>query len=315
METPEDVKHTDFVATASGERLDAFLARESGESRSRVQRLIEEGSVQVQGVPKKANYRVQAGECVTMRIAPPEALDVRLEDIPLQIVYQDQDICVIDKAQGMVVHPAPGNYSGTLVNALLFAVQDLSGIGGVMRPGIVHRIDKMTSGLLVVAKNDLAHASLSAQIKAHTVHRAYLAIVLGNIREEEGVIDAPIARHPVDRKRMTVLPNGREAVTFWRVLSRMGGYTLIEARLTTGRTHQIRVHMAYKKHPVAGDVVYGQDKPQLGLMGQALHAYQLALTHPRTGESLRFYAPPPPYFMKALQRAGWDGKVVWEESV
>lgn len=314
MEIPEEAQK--YTAEETGERLDTFVAGKSGVSRSHVQRLIEEGAVLVQGVQKKANYRVQTGDCVSMLCSPPDVLDVQGEDIPLNIVYQDQDICVIDKAQGMVVHPGPGNYSGTLVNALLFSLRDLSGIGGVLRPGIVHRIDKMTSGLLVVAKNDMAHTSLCAQLKARTVKRAYLAIVLGNIREEQGVVDAPLARHPVDRKRMAVVQDGRQAVTHWRVLCRMGGqYTLIEARLSTGRTHQIRVHMAYSKHPVAGDAVYGPGKPQLGLAGQALHAYALALTHPRTGEALHFYAPPPQYFITALQRAGWDGKTVWEEYI
>lgn len=307
METFDECEELLFEADNANERLDVFLARESGESRARIQHLIQDGCVLVDSRARKANYRLQSGEVVSLRIGMPEALDVRPENIPISILYQDADICVVNKAQGMVVHPAPGNRSGTLVNALLYALCDLSGIGGVLRPGIVHRIDKMTSGLIVVAKNDLAHASLAAQIKAHTAKRTYLAIVEGNIREDAGTVDAPIGRHPVDRKRMAAVQDGRQAVTHWRVLSRMGQFTLVEASLETGRTHQIRVHMAYEKHPVAGDTVYGPAKPKLGLSGQALHAYKLQLRHPRTGEDMVFYAPPPEWFTDALKRAGWDG--------
>lgn len=312
MEDFDGCVETQYVAQTSGERLDVFLSRVSGESRARIQRLIQEEAVLVAGKLQKANYKLRAGEDVLLRMDPPELLDVAPEPIPIEIVYQDSDICVVNKPQGMVVHPAPGNESGTLVNALLYAIDDLSGIGGVLRPGIVHRIDKMTSGLLVIAKNDLAHTHLSAQIKAHTARRNYLAIVEGNLKEDTGTIDAPIGRHPVDRKRMAVVKNGREAVTHWRVLARMGQFTLIKASLETGRTHQIRVHMAHSKHPVAGDPVYGPARPKLSLAGQALHAYELMLKHPRTGEQMRFFAPPPDWFVQALRRAGCTQVPDWE---
>jgi len=293
-----------FVAEAAGERLDVFLAAASGLSRSAVQRAAEEGRVEVNGTAARANRRLRMGEEVRLLLEPPQAVDILPEDIPLSIVYEDGDIAVIDKPQGMVVHPAPGNYSGTLVNALMFRLKDLSGIGGELRPGIVHRIDKLTSGLIVVAKNDAAHSSLSAQLKEHTARRTYIAIVSGNIREDSGAVEAPIGRHPTDRKRMAIVQNGREAYTGWRVIERYGAYTLIQASLKTGRTHQIRVHMAGIKHPVAGDTVYGGAKPALGLEGQALHAARLELTHPATGERMRFSAPVPEYFHKALKRAG-----------
>ena len=312
MEDFEGSVETRYVVDTSGERLDVFLSRVSGESRARVQRLIQEEAVLVSGKIRKANYKLHAGEDVLLRMEPPELLDVEPEPIPIDIVYQDADICVVNKPQGMVVHPAPGNANGTLVNALLYAVTDLSGIGGVLRPGIVHRIDKMTSGLLVIAKNDLAHTDLSAQIKAHSARRNYLAIVEGNLKEDTGTIDAPIGRHPVDRKRMAVVKGGREAVTHWRVLRRMGQFTLIKASLETGRTHQIRVHMAYQKHPVAGDPLYGPSKPKLNLEGQALHAYELMLKHPRTGEEMCFFAPPPDWFLQALRRAGCEEAPDWE---
>lgn len=293
-----------FTADVPGVRLDVFVSRASGKSRAQVQALIEKGGVCVNGVARRAGYRLAAGDAVTVAEEPPRVLAEALgEDIPLDIVYQDGDIAVINKPQGMVVHPGPGNENGTLVNALLFALGDLSGIGGVLRPGIVHRIDKLTSGLLVVAKNDMAHASLSQQLKEHTARRRYLAILEGNIREEEGTVDAPIARHPADRKRMAVVREGREAITHWRVLARTGKHTLIEAELETGRTHQIRVHMKHIQHPVAGDAVYG--RASLGLEGQALHAYSLCLAHPRTGEELRFFAPPPGWFLQAMKRAGF----------
>ncbi len=312
MEAFDSYLETEYIADMKDERLDVFLSRVSGESRARIQRLIQEESVLVSGQVRKANYKLRMGETVLLRMEPPELLDVAPEDIPLAIIYQDADICVVNKPQGMVVHPAPGNETGTLVNALLYAINDLSGIGGVLRPGIVHRIDKMTSGLLVVAKNDLAHASLCAQIKAHTARRKYLAIVEGNFKEDAGTIDAPVGRHPVDRKRMAVVKNGREAVTHWRVIRRMGQFTLIEAALETGRTHQIRVHMAHAKHPVAGDPAYGTAKPKLNLSGQALHAYRLTLKHPRTGEEMRFFAPPPQTFLDALRRAGCEDVPDWE---
>lgn len=305
-EEPEAAKQC-FTVTDDGTRLDVFLAAAADCSRAQAQKWIEAEHATVNGTAAKANRRLKAGDEISLVLPEAAELAVEPEDIPLDVVYEDSDIIVINKPQGMVVHPAPGNESGTLVNALLYHVQDLSGIGGVKRPGIVHRIDKLTSGLIVVAKNDMAHASLAAQIKAHSAARCYLAIVTGNIKEDALTVDAPIGRHPTDRKRMAVVPNGRSAVTHVRVLLRFGAYTLIEAQLETGRTHQIRVHMAYRKHPVAGDTVYGPKKPQLGLCGQALHAYRLCLCHPRTGEEMKFYAPPPDYFTAALQKAGWDG--------
>ena len=293
-----------FTADREGERLDVFCARASGETRSMIQRLIGEGGVEVDGKKAKPNHKLRGGEDVTIVFAPPQEADILPEDIPIHIVYEDADIAVIDKEQGMVVHPAPGNPTGTLVNALMYRLKDLSGIGGALRPGIVHRIDKMTSGLIVAAKNDKAHRSLAEQIKNHTAGRIYVAIVEGNIKEDEGTVDAPIGRHPVDRKKMAVVLNGREAVTHWKVLERYGDYTLIEARLLTGRTHQIRVHMANLKHPVAGDTVYGAAKPRLGLKGQALHAARLTLRHPTTGEEMVFSAPLPDSFKRALTLAG-----------
>ena len=240
---------------------------------------------------------------MTVRIPEAEPASVEAEDIDLDILYQDADVAVVFKPSGMVVHPAAGNERGTLVNALLKHLDNLSGIGGEIRPGIVHRIDKDTSGLLLVAKNDHAHVSLSDQIRAHSVHRAYQAIVIGNLRDDEGFVDAPIGRHPTDRKRMAVVPGGREARTNWRVLERLRGATLIEARLTTGRTHQIRVHMASIGHPVLGDPVYGPKKsPYPVAGGQLLHAFQIGFVHPVTGEEMRFTAPPEPRFLEWLEK-------------
>ena len=291
-----------------GERLDVFAAKSAGESRSYIQKRIEEGMVLVNGKPSKANMKLKAGDWVEVVLPPPRVTELLPEDIPLDIVYEDKDIAVINKEKGMVVHPAPGNETGTLVNALMYRLKDLSGIGGELRPGIVHRIDKLTSGLIVVAKNDAAHRALAEQMKLHTAHRSYLAIVEGNIKEDSGTVNAPIGRHKTDRKRMAVTPNGREAVTHWRVLERYGAFTLLALALETGRTHQIRVHMAYIRHPVAGDTVYGPEKPKLGLTGQALHAAKLTLTHPSTGETLSFYAPVPAWFCAALKRAGRNGE-------
>ncbi len=287
-------------------RLDVFAAAISAQTRSFIQRVIAEGAVRVNGELCRAGMKLSAGDEVEIRLCAPRAVDVAAENIPLSIVYEDADIAVVDKPRGMVVHPAPGNEGGTLVNALLYAVKDLSGIGGEIRPGVVHRIDKMTSGLIVIAKNDAAHRALAAQLKTHEAGRVYLAILTGNLREDSGKIDAPIGRHPSERKRMAVVANGRAAVTHWRVLERMGNYTLVAARLETGRTHQIRVHMAHIKHPVAGDAVYGGAKDPLGVGGQALHAARLSFEHPRTREAMTFRAPVPPYFMKALLRAGHD---------
>lgn len=294
-------------ADSAGERLDVFCARAFDLTRSQAQRAIAYGHAAINGQAVKASDKLREGDLVSFLPPPVRELEARPQDIPLSIVYEDADIAVIDKPQGMVVHPAAGNPDGTLVNALLFHLEGLSGIGGAARPGIVHRIDKLTSGLLVVAKNDLAHNSLSEQLKAHTVRRTYIAIVEGNFREDAGTVDAAIARSRTDRKRMAVDREGRSAVTHWRVLERYGKFTLIEARLETGRTHQIRVHMASLGHPVAGDVIYGPSKPKLGLEGQALHAARLALRHPRTGQDMAFAAPVPAYFRAALQRAGRPG--------
>ena len=301
LETEEQII---LIVEEAGERLDVFCAREGEMTRSSVQRMIAEGAILLNGNSAKANQKLKTKDKVTVLLRPAAEVDIAPENIPIDIVYEDSDIAVIDKPKGMVVHPAPGNPNGTLVNALMYHLSGLSGIGGELRPGIVHRIDKLTSGLIVVAKNDMAHTSLAAQLKEHSARRTYIAIVDGNIKEDSGTVDAPIGRHPVDRKRMAVVKDGREAVTHWRVLERYGAYTLIEARLETGRTHQIRVHMAHIKHSVAGDVVYGSAKPRLGLDGQALHAARLELTHPATGERMTFKAKVPEYFASALKKAG-----------
>lgn len=288
----------------SDARLDVFAAEAADITRSRAGALIREGCVLVNGSRQaKAGCKLRAGDRVTVRIPEAEPASVEAEDIDLDILYQDADVAVVFKPSGMVVHPAAGNERGTLVNALLKHLDNLSGIGGEIRPGIVHRIDKDTSGLLLVAKNDRAHVSLSDQIRAHSVHRAYQAIVIGNLRDDEGFVDAPIGRHPTDRKRMAVVPGGREARTNWRVLERLRGATLIEARLTTGRTHQIRVHMASIGHPVLGDPVYGPKKsPYPVAGGQLLHAFQIGFVHPVTGEEMRFTAPPEPRFLEWLEK-------------
>ena len=288
----------------SDARLDVFAAEAADITRSRAGALIREGCVLVNGSQQaKAGCKLRAGDRVTVRIPEAEPASIEAEDIDLDILYQDADVAVVFKPSGMVVHPAAGNERGTLVNALLKHLDNLSGIGGEIRPGIVHRIDKDTSGLLLVAKNDRAHVSLSDQIRAHSVHRAYQAIVIGNLRDDEGFVDAPIGRHPTDRKRMAVVPGGREARTNWRVLERLRGATLIEARLTTGRTHQIRVHMASVGHPVLGDPVYGPKKsPYPVAGGQLLHAFQIGFVHPVTGEEMRFTAPPEPRFLEWLEK-------------
>lgn len=303
----------EYTVQTGGERLDTFLSRESGESRAFIQRVIEEGGATVNGTLRKSNYKLKTNDIVKLTLPPVKELDVLPEDLELDIVYEDNDIIVVNKAQGMVVHPAPGNESGTLVNALLYSASGLSGIGGVIRPGIVHRIDKMTSGLIVAAKNDLAHASLASQLQKREMHRIYVAIVEGNIKEDCGVVEGNIGRHPVDRKRMAVTKTGREAKTYWSVLDRVGQYTLIRAKLESGRTHQIRVHMAYIKHPVAGDTVYGQSKPKLSLTGQALHAAKLILKHPGSGEQMEFFVPPPDYYLKALKLAGLSEAIDWDK--
>ena len=287
----------------AGTRLDVMVSiLDPDLTRSRVQKLISEGKVRVDEKPAKSNYKVRAGDRVEVEIPPPEALELRPEKIPLDIVYEDRDILVVNKPQGMVVHPAAGNYSGTLVNALLEHCDDLSGINGVIRPGIVHRIDKDTSGLLVVAKNDKAHLNLAGQIKEHDAARKYMALVHGNVAEPRGVVEAPIGRDPKDRKKMAVVTrNSKHAVTRYVVVERFQNYTLVECSLETGRTHQIRVHMAYIGHPVAGDPVYGPRKNTLRLKGQALHAFLLRLVHPNTGEEMEFKVGLPPYFEELLK--------------
>ena len=284
-----------YEVNSEGERLDAFLAkREELFSRARIKKLIEEGRVTVNGNPARAGYRLSTKDIIAVDIPPPKAVDVEAEDLPIDILYEDEDIIVINKARGMVVHPAAGISHGTLVNALLFHCGDLSGINGVLRPGIVHRLDKDTSGVMVAAKNDTAHRSLAKQIGEKTARRAYLAILTGNIREEAGIIKGAIGRDPKDRQKMAVVrENGKDATTEFTVLERFGEYTLARCRLLTGRTHQIRVHMEYIGHPVLGDPKYGVKKCPFDIKGQALHSADLSLVHPRSGAAMEFTAPLP----------------------
>ncbi|MGD0152638.1 MAG: RluA family pseudouridine synthase [Thermacetogeniaceae bacterium] len=289
----------------AGQRLDQFLAGQPPFlSRSQVQRLMEKGLVLINTCPGRSSCRLRAGDLIVMTVPPPEEVTLQPEAIPLEILYEDEDLLVVNKPAGLVVHPAVGHHRGTLVNALLDHCSDLSGIGGYLRPGIVHRLDKDTSGLLLVSKSDFAHQGLSAQLKARQIKRTYLALVHGEVRPERGLIDAPLGRDPRDRKRIAVITGGREARTHYRVRERFPGYTLLDVDLETGRTHQIRVHLAYAGYPVAGDPVYGTrhtraDNP-LNLPGQALHARRIAFTHPRTAQLLAFEAPPPPAFSEAL---------------
>lgn len=301
-----DIKVHEFTAQGQdiGKRLDVCLNEMLKEySRSFIQRLVKEGNILVNGKNVKPNYRIRENDTIKIIIPPPENISVEPQKIELDIIYEDNDIAVINKPQGMVVHPAPGNYTGTLVNALLYHCDNLSGINGKIRPGIVHRIDKDTSGLLVIAKNDLAHRNLAKQIQDKTAFRVYWAIVERNIKQDKGTINAPIARHPVDRKKMAVVyaPSSREAITHYKVLERFGDYTLVEAKLETGRTHQIRVHMAHIGHPIVGDPVYGSRKQKFNLNGQALHAIKLGLIHPSTNEYMEFTAPLPEYFKNLLE--------------
>ena len=297
----------DFVIAGdhSGERLDKYLSDQVETlSRSAASRLIEDGKVTVGEKSVKKNYKLADGDRITVLIDDPKPVDITPEDIPLDIVYEDEHLLVVNKPKGMVVHPAPGNDCGTLVNALMYHCGDhLSGINGALRPGIVHRIDKNTSGLLAVAKSDIAHAGLSEQIKAHSFTRRYLAICYGNIKEDERTIDAPIGRHKIDRKKMCVTQlNSKPAVTHIKVLERYSGFTFIECRLETGRTHQIRVHLASIGHPIAGDDVYGPSKVITSLGGQCLHAYQLGFIHPVTGEYMEFTADPPESFLRFREK-------------
>ena len=294
-----------LTADTSGERLDAFLARSmEGMSRSAVQRLIEDGNVLRDGKRCKKNDRLEAGDVLTVKMPEVKPVEIAPKEIPLEIVYEDEDVAVINKPKGLVVHPAPGHTDDTLVNGLLYAMGDrLSGINGEMRPGIVHRIDKDTSGLLAIAKNDLAHAVLASQLKDHTMARTYEAIVCGVMKEDCGTVDAPIGRHPTDRKKMCVTQRGgRNAVTHWEVVRRYKGYTHIRCKLETGRTHQIRVHMAYIGHPILGDTVYGRKKPELGQSSQCLHAGALCFQHPRDGHPVMVFAELPQYFRDVLDK-------------
>ena len=291
------------ICEEDGLRLDRFLADVLEElSRSQIQRMLEEGAVRRDGRPVRKSDRTAAGTRYEVEVPPPKELGILPENIPLDVAYEDGDVIVINKPKGLVVHPAAGHWSGTLVNALLYHCKDLSGIGGTLRPGIVHRIDKDTSGLLIAAKNDFAHQALAAQLKDHSLARTYEAIVCGSVREDRGTVSAPIGRSPADRKKMAVVPDGREAVTHWEVVGRYRGYTHLRLRLETGRTHQIRVHMAWRSHPILGDTVYGHKKPELGQSSQCLHARALTFRHPRTGEPVTVTCPLPDYFQDVLQK-------------
>ena len=294
-----------LYADLSGERLDAFLARAvEGMTRSGAQKLLEQGCVTRNGKPGKKNDKLVCGDEIGVTIPEPKSVDIAPKEMPLDIVYEDEDVLVINKPKGLVVHPAAGHQDDTLVNGLLYALgDDLSGINGELRPGIVHRIDKDTSGLLAVAKNDRAHAFLASQLKDHTMARTYEAIVCGSFREDSGTVDAPIGRHPTDRKKMTVTArNSKEAVTHWEVVRRYRGYTHIRCRLETGRTHQIRVHMAHIGHPILGDTVYGHKKPELGQSSQCLHAGLLCFLHPKDGHPVIVHAELPEYFRQVIEK-------------
>ena len=302
-----DENYICITAEESGERIDALLARALPSlSRSQVQKLLEQGMVTLNGRELKKNFRCSAGECYELVLPEPAELPLIPQNIPLDVVYEDEDLIVVNKARGLVVHPAPGHPDGTLVNALLWHCGDsLSGIGGQRRPGIVHRIDKDTSGLLIVAKNDFAHQGLSAQLADHSLCREYEALVRGNFKQDSGTIDKPIGRHPIDRKRMAVTDkNSKPAVTHWQLLASYRGYSHILCRLETGRTHQIRVHMASIGHPLLGDFTYGAPSPEKGLEGQCLHARRLRFVHPRTGEHILLETELPDYFMDVLARLG-----------
>ena len=294
-----------LTADTAGERLDAFLARSvEGLTRSAAQRLIEEGCVTRSGKPGKKNDKLNMGDEISVQIPEAKEVDIVPTEMPLEIVYEDADMLVINKPKGLVVHPAAGHQEDTLVNGLLYALgDDLSGINGELRPGIVHRIDKDTSGLLAVAKNDFAHVMLASQLKDHSMARIYECIVCGNLKEDSGTVDAPIGRHPSDRKKMCVTQrNSKEAVTHWEVIGRYRGYTHVRCKLETGRTHQIRVHMAHIGHPILCDTVYGHKKPELGQDSQVLHAGSLCFTHPRTGLPVVVVCDRPRYFEDVLEK-------------
>ena len=301
-----DQKLIQASAEHSGIRIDRFLSEQLPEhSRSYIQKLIKDGQISIGGKAVKSNYKIAGTEEISLLVPDQVLPDILPENIPLDILYEDQDLIVVNKPKGMVVHPAAGHYSGTLVNALMYHCKDdLSGINGVMRPGIVHRIDRNTTGSLLVCKNDFAHNAIAEQLKVHSITRKYRAIVHGNLKDDQGTVDAPIGRHPIDRKKMAIEPrNGRDAITHYRVLERFGNYTYIECQLETGRTHQIRVHMSSIHHPIVGDDVYGPAKcPFSGLQGQTLHAQVLGFIHPRTGEYMEFSAPLPEYFENLLTK-------------
>ena len=292
-------------AAESGVRLDVFLAEQlENTSRSAAQKLLEAGAVTLAGKALRKQDRTLAGAVYEVELPEVKEIAIEPKDLPLDVVWEDEDLLVINKPKGLVVHPAPGHWDDTLVNALMYHCKNsLSGINGELRPGIVHRIDKDTSGLLIVAKNDFAHQALAEQLQDHSLSRTYEAVVKGGFREDEGTVDAPIGRHPVDRKKMAVTEkNSRSAVTHWKVLERLGQYTLVECRLETGRTHQIRVHMAHIHHPLLGDTVYGSPKPELGLDSQCLHARELRFRHPRTGEEITVSCPRPAWFEAVLEK-------------
>ena len=294
-----------LTADRAGERADQFLARMLPElTRSAAQRLLEDGAVTLNGLPVKKNYKTSLGDELVLALPDPAPIDVAPQDIPLDVIYEDDDVIAVNKPVGLVVHPAAGHPDGTLVNALLYHCgNSLSGINGELRPGIVHRIDRDTSGLIIAAKNDFAHLSLAEQLQDHSLYREYEAVCVGNLKDESGTVDAPIFRHPTDRKKMAVNKlQGRRAVTHWSVLEHLNGYTHIQCRLETGRTHQIRVHMAWMGHPLLGDVVYGSKKPWPGLAGQCLHARRLSFIHPRTGERVTLECPLPHWFEAVLTK-------------
>ena len=296
-----------ITVEADGERADALLAQAlQGYTRSACQRLLEQGLVTADGTPIRKNHRVAKGQRLLVTLPDIAETELVAEDIPLDVVYEDEDVIVVNKPRGLVVHPAPGHAGGTLVNALMHHCGDsLSGVGGEKRPGIVHRIDMDTSGLLIVAKNDFAHLALSAQLADRSLSRVYEAVVYGRLRDDVGTIDAPIGRHPTDRKRMAVTDKGsRAAVTHYEVIARYNGFTHVRCRLETGRTHQIRVHMAHIGHPLLGDLVYGKKKPEKGLSGQCLHARQLKFIHPRSGQAVELTSELPEYFREILSRLG-----------
>jgi 23S rRNA pseudouridine1911/1915/1917 synthase len=291
-----------------GERLDLFVTESmDGLSRVLVQNLIKAGQVKVNGQAVKSSYHIRAGDEVEVEVPVPQAVEIVAQDISLPILYQDEDLVVVDKPKGLVVHPAHGNWDNTLVNALLFHIHDLSGINGELRPGIVHRLDKDTSGVMVVAKNDAAHRSLAEQIRVHSIKREYIALVHGVIKENLGTIDAPIGRSLLDRKKMAVVKDGRPAISHYEVLQRFHNYSLVKVSLMTGRTHQIRVHFAYIKHPVVGDPLYGPVKKHFDLDSQALHAQLLGFDHPRSGEYMEFVSPLPEYFQAVLAQLAKTG--------